>query len=310
MNLTQLRYFVKLAEFEHYGRASKELFISQPALSNAIKQLEADLGFKLFERRGRNVALTDQGREFKLHVNNALRELDKGINLESNEEGKSRIGLASVPSINKEFLPEILSSFEKESSFDASFDVWGQRTSSRCLEALAEGQVDFVFCGSNSSDQDMRWVPVLPQWLYAVVNPDHEFANCEMLSLNDLKGFSVISYRAGAVLHRPIKQLSETYGFSVREAFEDEVSALTQILSYDVNSVALIVGYVESSLKEQVRFIPIKELRAPFHTVYFGYKVSVAKSLEQQAFIDFIENRSISDAGIAFEREDGHAVAR
>ena len=43
MNLDQLRYFSKLAETEHYGHASRELFISQPALSNSIKGLEAEL---------------------------------------------------------------------------------------------------------------------------------------------------------------------------------------------------------------------------------------------------------------------------
>ena len=58
MNLSQLYYFRKLAEIEHYGKASKELFITQPSLSNAIGNLERELGVQLFERVGRNVRLT------------------------------------------------------------------------------------------------------------------------------------------------------------------------------------------------------------------------------------------------------------
>ena len=57
MNLSQLYYFRKLAELEHYGKASEELFITQPSLSNSIGNLEKELGVPLFERVGRNVRL-------------------------------------------------------------------------------------------------------------------------------------------------------------------------------------------------------------------------------------------------------------
>ena len=50
MNLSQLYYFRKLAEVEHYGKASEELFITQPSLSNSIGNLEKELGVRLFER--------------------------------------------------------------------------------------------------------------------------------------------------------------------------------------------------------------------------------------------------------------------
>lgn len=61
MNLSQLYYFRKLAELEHYGKASEELFITQPSLSNSIGNLEKELGVPLFERVGRNVRLTSYG---------------------------------------------------------------------------------------------------------------------------------------------------------------------------------------------------------------------------------------------------------
>lgn len=50
MNLNQLHYFSKLAEVEHYTKASQELNISQPSLSHAIRELEKELGTKLFEK--------------------------------------------------------------------------------------------------------------------------------------------------------------------------------------------------------------------------------------------------------------------
>lgn len=79
MNLSQLYYFRKLSELQHYTKAAKELYITQPALSDAIRSLEKELGVPLFQREGRNVKLTRYGKEFSAYVHDALRELDKGI---------------------------------------------------------------------------------------------------------------------------------------------------------------------------------------------------------------------------------------
>lgn len=84
MNTDHLRYFQKLAEVGHYGKASKDLHITQPALSNSISKLERELGFPLFEKEkesGRSVALTIYGKEFKRHIDTALSEIDKAINV-------------------------------------------------------------------------------------------------------------------------------------------------------------------------------------------------------------------------------------
>ena len=65
MNLNHLKYFVKLAQIEHYTKAAKELCITQPSLSNAIAMLENELGTYLFEKQGRNITLTKYGKLFK-----------------------------------------------------------------------------------------------------------------------------------------------------------------------------------------------------------------------------------------------------
>ena len=72
MNLSQLRYFAAVAQFEHYGKAANALFITQPALSNAISRLEKELGFTLFENVGRNVTLTQSGKRLYKSVSKAL----------------------------------------------------------------------------------------------------------------------------------------------------------------------------------------------------------------------------------------------
>ena len=76
MNYNVLRYFSVLAQVEHYTVAAARLGISQPSLSSAIHNLENELGgVRLFEKTGRNVRLTDEGRFYKEKVDAALQEL-------------------------------------------------------------------------------------------------------------------------------------------------------------------------------------------------------------------------------------------
>ena len=76
MNYNYLRYFSVLAQVEHYTLAAARLGISQPSLSAAIHQLETELGgVRLFEKVGRNIRLTEEGRYYREKVDAALQEL-------------------------------------------------------------------------------------------------------------------------------------------------------------------------------------------------------------------------------------------
>ena len=77
MNYNYLRYFSVLAQLEHYTLAAARLGISQPSLSSAIHHLETELGVQLFEKVGRNIRLTEEGRFYQEKVEAALNELNQ-----------------------------------------------------------------------------------------------------------------------------------------------------------------------------------------------------------------------------------------
>ena len=110
MNLSQLRYFRKLAQVQHFTRAAEELFITQPALSNSIKQLEGELGIPLFEQHGRNVRLTKFGKEFNEYVSEGLDVIDKGIQV-AQEHANSLSGtidIGTIFTLQADYLPALL----------------------------------------------------------------------------------------------------------------------------------------------------------------------------------------------------------
>ena len=72
MNIEYLKYFAELAKTQHYGQAAKALNISQPGLSHAIKTLEEEYGVPLFQKQGRNVSLSQYGKELMKEVEEIL----------------------------------------------------------------------------------------------------------------------------------------------------------------------------------------------------------------------------------------------
>lgn len=113
MELRHLRYFLAVADAEHFRRASEALHISQPTLSLQVQQLEKELGAALFDRIGRRVRLTPAGSLFREHARRVLRELEEaqaGLDeLEGLKRGKLAVG--ALQTANAELIPAAVAEF-------------------------------------------------------------------------------------------------------------------------------------------------------------------------------------------------------
>ncbi|WP_066190016.1 LysR family transcriptional regulator [Gracilibacillus timonensis] len=118
MNIKWLKTFLVAAKWENFRKASEELFLTQPAVTKHIKQLESHLDSNLFERRGKTVTLTPAGYQFLPVAKEWLSKYEQGMDrFESWKQGYQRkLTIAVAPQIASSFLPSLLRTFIKENS--------------------------------------------------------------------------------------------------------------------------------------------------------------------------------------------------
>ena len=142
VTLKQLRYFEALATHGHFGRAANASAISQPALSLQIKELEAALGSKLFERGSRQVSLTHLGEEFAQRVREILRSVDELGDLAraSRDQLAGRLRIGVIPTIGPYLLPTIIGDLSRTLP---DLDIHIRETLTPTLiHELKEGRID------------------------------------------------------------------------------------------------------------------------------------------------------------------------
>lgn len=115
MLLRHIRYLLAVADHGNFTRAAEALHVSQPALSQQIKQLESNMGVLLFDRSGRRIVPTDAGRVYLEHARRSLRELDAGrravMDVSDLSRGQLRLGI--TPTFTEYLVAPLLDGFNE-----------------------------------------------------------------------------------------------------------------------------------------------------------------------------------------------------
>lgn len=294
MNLSQLYYFRKLAELQHYTKAAKELFITQPTLSGSISSLEQELGVSLFQKAGRNVELTKYGTEFLTYVTASLEQLDKGIAIMKGYSGEGdggAIDLGCIITLQTDYIPRLLKAYRQACEHDIEFDI-SQKPSQELLAGLREGKHDVAFCARETDlDPTLQCIPVAEQELVVAMNSASPLADRLYLTLADLEGQSVITYRDEVPLGKSVKRLLDTAGItSVRYSYEDE-----SILAGFASSGPEVALMLDTFFPRTINDLVIKPLydngedrRCYCHTIYLVFSEKNYRPYCVEHFIDYV----------------------
>lgn len=288
MRVEDLRYFEHLAEVLNYTRASKDLDISQPTLSLAIKRLEEEWGVQLFSRNRSTVELTDIGRDISDCVTGALRSLDRARVLAEESLGteNATINLGTIYAMQGKFWSQALFEFREKSSFDPHITVT-QAYSRELLRRLRTGQLDVAFASRIEDTPDLRYNLCWSQSLVLGVNKKHPLAKKKEVSLAELKGQEILSYDPASPVYQGIVDLIEGQDLNVQFSYDDEIT-LSSLVAGNESKTALFCYSLMINAFDDVVCIPVREAPIDFHKTYAVSRDEGRQPKVVQEFIDFM----------------------
>jgi len=185
MELRHLRYFTAVAEALHFGRAARRVHVSQPTLSQQIRQLEEELGAPLFERARAGVRLTQAGELFRTYASRALEDVDAGRMavgaLRGLATGALRVGYP--PSMRGVVVPALAAVLRRHPGLELSAEEAVVR---RVERRLADGRLDVGLGYAPARSPDLDTEPVFDSRLALVVARGHALAGAESVGARQL----------------------------------------------------------------------------------------------------------------------------
>lgn len=223
MELRQLQYFVKVARKQHVTQAAKELHVAQSAVSRQIRQLEEELGVKLFVQKGRNVQLTTVGALFLKRVETVLSDLDQAVReiyeFLDPEVGEIRIGFPH--SLGVQLIPTVVAGFKKLHP-NVKFR-FKSGTYHSLIRDVVTGELDLAFISPfPERHEQVAGEVVLTEELYAILPPDHPLAEHAFIQLSQLKDETFVLFSEGYSLRPIVWDACHQAGFTPKIGFEGE----------------------------------------------------------------------------------------
>lgn len=184
MDLSSLRSLLKISERGSFTGAARDLGVTQPAISQQIARLEAELGRPLFERQGRRVALTEAGHKLQRHAEQIVALADDARRIVMDDDESGKVVIAAIPTIAPYLLPNVLSTF-RAAHPRAQVEVHEEVTAS-LLQRCANGEIDVGLLALPAERRYLHFEKLFDEELLLMLPPQHALASKRKVRLEDL----------------------------------------------------------------------------------------------------------------------------
>jgi DNA-binding transcriptional LysR family regulator len=259
MELHQLRYFVTAVRLGTMSAAARELYVSQPSISQQIRALERELGASLVVRMGRRLALTDAGEQFLGEAERAVAAADAARERVQQivARGRAAIRLGAVPSVDSTLLPPALDRFM---SLYPEWHVVVLEPHSAEVEALLiRGELDVAITHFAPTSPALTGRVLVREELVLVGPANHWALGQSSVSLSQLRDEWFVTSPPGSDLHERLLGLCAEAGFTPRIALAARYGALREMVLAG-HGLAILPRLI---VNEGLRSIPIANALAP-----------------------------------------------
>ncbi|GJQ29478.1 MAG: LysR family transcriptional regulator [Phycisphaerae bacterium] len=260
MELTTLRQFREIARAGHMTRAAAALGVTQPALSASVRKLEAEVGATLLHRSRRGVELTEAGRVFLAHAEDALRAavaaaraVREVVGLEA---GSIRIGGGATATAY--LLPRVIGAVRRAHP-GLRFYI-REAGSAAVAAAVASGELDLGIVTLpvvGAAAEALVRVPLVTDELRLIVPPNHALAGKASFRWSDVAGEALVAFEAGTAVRDMIDRAAARAGITMRVVMElRSIESITRMVAAGIG-----VGFVSRFAVDETRGLSCRDGR-------------------------------------------------
>jgi DNA-binding transcriptional LysR family regulator len=285
LTLRQLLVFEKVASHLNYSRAAEELYLSQPAVSMQIKQLEGHIGLPLFEQMGKKVFLTEAGRElfhYSRNISQQLAEMEAVFD-EMKGLGQGKLTLSVVNTANY-FTPQLLAQFcQKHPNINVNLHVANRDA---VLKQLADNSTDLAIMGQPPDGLDISAELFMDNPLVVIAPPIHPLAKLKHVKFSQLAQETFLSREKGSGTRSAMERIFAQHHIQPRISMEMETNeAIKQAVQAGMGLGILSLHSIELEL-ETKRLVMLNVEHFP---------------LLRHWFVAHRSNKRLSSAALAFK---------
>lgn len=288
VDLELYRVFYVVAKNKHMTKASEELHISQPAISQSIKKLEEQLGGILFLRSNKGMQLTEEGKMFYEYVKGALTLINNAENeftsFKNLSKGEIKIGCSTT--LTKLILIDVLKKFHKEYP-NININITNDLTSN-LIKNLKIGKLDFVIFNESNVKENSLYLEKIKELKQGFIyNPD--FYKDNVTNFEDLNNLPLILQKGESNSRKLLDHIALKNNVKLIPKME----VVSQELITEFTNIGLGVGFAIIDLAKR-NYKNLKELKInkkiPDINIYLATNNSLSLTFASKKFIEYLKN--------------------
>lgn len=286
LDIKQLHYFVTVADQLSYSKAAQRLHISQPSLSNAIKNLELEVGSPLLERNTRKVELTDAGKILYTKATLLLSQMNM-LKKEMEEvklTGSGELIIGIIESV-KHWIPKVIRTYQDRFP-DIHFKLLEVLGGKAVKESLRKYHTHLLITNQCIEEEDIESLPLYEEKLVLVLHRDHPLAQKKSIHIKDLEQESFIistegfQTRADILRAFSLEQAAPTIKFEI-ERFETALTLVRENLGITIIPENYVSEPTDASIVRKTIHSPALE-----RTIYVAYMKNRYLAPAVQTFLE------------------------
>lgn len=247
----RLQVFRTVAKRLSFTKAAEELYITQPAVTKHIHELERHFKLKLFERNGNKIQLTNAGKILLQHTNTLLtvyRNIEFDMNdLVQKHSGKLRIGASTT--VAQYVIPQMLASFRQKYK-EIKVSLTSGNTE-QIEKALLSNEIDVGIIEGKAKNKSIQYTSFLKDEIVLVSNTNHPVTRKESIRLEELKTIPLLMREPGSGTLEVIAHALKKAGIKLKELnIEMQLNSTESIKSYLLHSASAAFVSTHAILKE------------------------------------------------------------